>query len=65
MSERSFLCLSSFESEGRYCYENEIYTAYQMNPGWKFVFENGEMNFVTSLFEETILAWSDVLREIY
>ena len=57
--------MNSFASEGRYCEEGETYTAYVLgSDGYKFVFENGEMNFTTELFERTIEAWKDVLVEV-
>lgn len=60
---RTFLCLSSFASEGRYCKEGETYTAYQSEGSVKFVFENGDMNFTPELFDEVVEAWSAVLVE--
>jgi len=64
MEERKFKCLKSFTSEGRYCLRDEIYTAYKISHGWKFVFENGEMNFTSNLFERTLEDWNTVIEEV-
>ena len=64
-TERKFKCLSSFESEGRYCNKGEVYTARVYEGDYtKFIFENGDMNFTDELFERVVEAWSDVLVEI-
>lgn len=61
---RSFLCTKSFESEGRYCKEGETYTAFFNGvDSYKFVFENGDMNFTIELFERVAEAWKDVIVE--
>jgi hypothetical protein len=61
MKDRHFICIDSFESEGRYCLVGEVYTAYKIDGGYKLVFENGEMNFTDNLFERTLKAWEGVL----
>lgn len=63
MKDRHFICIDSFESEGRYCLVGEVYTAYKIDGGYKMVFENGEMNFTDNLFERTLKAWEGVLVE--
>lgn len=63
MKDRHFICIDSFESEGRYCLVGEVYTAYKIDGGYKLVFENGEMNFTDNLFDRTLKAWEDVLVE--
>lgn len=63
MKDRHFICIDSFESEGRYCLVGEVYTAYKIDGGYKLVFENGEMNFTDNLFERTMKAWEGVLVE--
>ncbi|WP_230209447.1 hypothetical protein [Enterococcus casseliflavus] len=63
MIDRHFICIDSFESEGRYCLVGEVYTAYKIDGGYKLVFENGEMNFTDNLFERTLKAWEGVLVE--
>lgn len=63
MKDRHFICIDSFESEGRYCLVGEVYTAYKIDGGYKLVFENGEMNFTDNLFERTLKAWEGVLVE--
>lgn len=63
-TERKFKCLSSFESEGRYCKEGEVYTARVYEGDYtKFIFENGDMNFTDELFGRVVIAWKDVLEE--
>lgn len=62
-TRRTFLCLKSFESEGRVCLKDETYTAYYGDGSVKFVFENGDMNFSQDLFNKVVDAWSDVLIE--
>lgn len=63
MKDRHFICIDSFQSEGRYCLVGEVYTAYKIDGGYKLVFENGEMNFTDNLFERTLKAWEGVLVE--
>ena len=55
----------TFESEGRYCKEGEVYTARVYEGDYtKFIFENGDMNFTDELFGRVVIAWKDVLEEI-
>lgn len=61
---RKFKCIESFSTEGRYCYEGEIYEAHPFYDYYKFVFENGEMNFSDELFERVVEEWKDVIEEI-
>lgn len=64
MKPRKFLALETFESEGRFCKEGEVYTAVSIGNGYKLIFENGDMNFVTELFERTVESWKESFLEL-
>lgn len=62
---RTFKCIKSFSTEGRFCKEGKIYEARVYEGDYtKLMFENGEMNFTNELFDRTIVAWKEQFIEL-